>query len=598
MNTLKLIALSIIAILFASCKASQPTGPPSGSTPSLLKVAQTLDSTQSKFFAYSKLNSGNPGLSMIQTAAWLQSQPNVQTVAVPDSLTIAIVLKSGLSCRFVFDEVDSAGLSTSRGGKPDPGGPTLSFSRDGTLSTSTITNKNVLFYIPVYNQFYTPAELQQQEDYFNNSPLGFNVTALTNSACAYKSVESFGNYGLVLIYTHGQPDGFLSGNVISVGDRDSSDNLFKADIVAQGGQDMLDKLISGELIFYWQVRDAPLGLYWQKSPSSTLYVAITSKYLEALPQMPGTVIVGSMCYGGSGAHADPAFYEPIRTAIMNRDPISYYCYARDDGTSAPISGAFAKRMEDSLIHALVVDIDSTKIANLQPDGQTEYSAPQYAGTDSMMYFRHFGADNYSYPPPCPDSFIDARDGTVYKVVCIGNQTWMAQNLDYYPSGTGYACYNDDAGNCATYGLLYDWNTMMQGADSTSANPSKVQGICPHGWHVPSDAEFQQLFAAIGSNAAGAMKSTSGLWASTNVGATNASGFSALPGGYAFNLKNVTSTSLELGSVAMFGTTTNTPQSGTNPSWNLWGLWNYSASPSPSPGDIVNSGNSCRCVKDP
>ena len=105
-----------------------------------------------------------------------------------------------------------------------------------------------------------------------------------------------------------------------------------------------------------------------------------------------------------------------------------------------------------------------------------------------------------------DSIIDVRDGEVYKTVKIGNQTWMAENLRYNASGSWLNPINPSV----QYGRLYDWGTVMNGASSSSSSPSGVQGICPSGWHVPSDAEWATLENAIGGNAVGtAMKSTSG-----------------------------------------------------------------------------------------
>jgi uncharacterized protein (TIGR02145 family) len=104
------------------------------------------------------------------------------------------------------------------------------------------------------------------------------------------------------------------------------------------------------------------------------------------------------------------------------------------------------------------------------------------------------------------------------------------------------CYNNDPANCTTFGGLYQWAEAVQyqnGAGiSTSPNPAftgNVRGICPTGWHLPSDAEWGTLETFLGGSgvAGGALKSTSGLWTSPNTGATNSSGFSALPGGYRY-----------------------------------------------------------------
>ena len=151
------------------------------------------------------------------------------------------------------------------------------------------------------------------------------------------------------------------------------------------------------------------------------------------------------------------------------------------------------------------------------------------------------------------------DGRVYNLVEIGGQCWFAENLatDQYRNGdaipTGltnsawqsasngaYAIYNNDANNDFIYGKLYNFYAV-----------SDPRGLCPVGWHVPTDCEWMYLEGSLGmsvleqdsiagrgaaSNVGGQMKSTgtiqegTGLWYSPNEGATNSSGFSALPGG--------------------------------------------------------------------
>lgn len=116
------------------------------------------------------------------------------------------------------------------------------------------------------------------------------------------------------------------------------------------------------------------------------------------------------------------------------------------------------------------------------------------------------------------SFTDSRDGKVYKTLTIGGQTWMAENLAYLPSaylrgkvsktepycyvygyfGTDVAAAKAKA-NYKTYGVLYNWPAAMNGAASSSANPSGVQGMCPDGWHLPSDAEWTQLEICLANN---------------------------------------------------------------------------------------------------
>lgn len=106
------------------------------------------------------------------------------------------------------------------------------------------------------------------------------------------------------------------------------------------------------------------------------------------------------------------------------------------------------------------------------------------------------------------TFKDIRDGHTYKWVKIGNQIWMAENLNY---NTGNSwCYDNRSSNCQQYGRLYDWQT--------------AKGACPSGWHLPSISEFDTLSNNVGgegSNAFYALK-TGG-----------SSGFSALFGGWRY-----------------------------------------------------------------
>jgi len=89
------------------------------------------------------------------------------------------------------------------------------------------------------------------------------------------------------------------------------------------------------------------------------------------------------------------------------------------------------------------------------------------------------------------------DGNVYETVAIGDQIWMAENLRslHYSDGTpiqGVYAYNNNEENASNYGRLYTWEAAMNGETGSSTNPSGVQGVCPTGWHLPSDEEWTQL----------------------------------------------------------------------------------------------------------
>lgn len=114
------------------------------------------------------------------------------------------------------------------------------------------------------------------------------------------------------------------------------------------------------------------------------------------------------------------------------------------------------------------------------------------------------------------SMTDSRDGQTYKTVQIGSRTWMAQNLNY-KSANSY-CYNDNANNCTKYGRLYTWAAAVGKSEevcdfghSCSLPSGNIQGVCPSGWHLPSDTEWDTLFMMVGglSFAGSKLKSTSG-----------------------------------------------------------------------------------------
>ena len=104
---------------------------------------------------------------------------------------------------------------------------------------------------------------------------------------------------------------------------------------------------------------------------------------------------------------------------------------------------------------------------------------------------------------CGEPLVDARDSQSYPTVLLGGKCWMAANLNIGTQLTGATnstnnsqiekyCYGDDNGNCDIYGGLYQWDETM--AYSTTES---TQGICPTGWHIPSDAEFKQLEISLG-----------------------------------------------------------------------------------------------------
>lgn len=138
------------------------------------------------------------------------------------------------------------------------------------------------------------------------------------------------------------------------------------------------------------------------------------------------------------------------------------------------------------------------------------------------------------------------DGYTYRTVGIGTQMWMAENLRTTTGIDSSWCFNDEPKNCEIYGRLYTWATAMgidekylyQSAlqDGTISDSLYNRGICPKGWHIPSDKEWQTLFdfvdASNGVATAGqSLCDPNGAWKGfDDYPMTDDYGFSAIPGG--------------------------------------------------------------------
>jgi len=178
-----------------------------------------------------------------------------------------------------------------------------------------------------------------------------------------------------------------------------------------------------------------------------------------------------------------------------------------------------------------------------PCGTSWYNATTQFCYNGAVYSLCGGTATYNPTT----QFCDSRDSKAYKRVTIGTQTWMAENLNY--SASGSKCYDNSTANCTKYGRLYDWATAMgisSSYNSSSYNPSastKYRGVCPSGWHLPSNAEWDKLVRYVdGSTGTSSpydsptagryLKAKSG-WNSNGNG-EDTYGFSALPGGYGYS----------------------------------------------------------------
>lgn len=204
---------------------------------------------------------------------------------------------------------------------------------------------------------------------------------------------------------------------------------------------------------------------------------------------------------------------------------------------------------------------------------------------------------------------DPRDGEIYRMVRIGSQVWMSENLRFAAEGSW--CYNNKADLCKKFGRLYSWTAAVhvdnsfQESSAKDKISSKHRGICPEGWHLPSAAEMNELVTFIGKKnskrvgpleAVGTSLKSVHDWnacdttdAECAVG-TNRYGFNAKPAGR----RNADGTFDDLGNDAGFWISEESDNPSHAPYWNLyyatdkfWGSY----------ANKKSFGYSVRCIED-
>jgi len=181
-----------------------------------------------------------------------------------------------------------------------------------------------------------------------------------------------------------------------------------------------------------------------------------------------------------------------------------------------------------------------------PDTVSGTLSSSSTDVDSAETSSSSSADAGSEYDATTNTLKDLRDSQTYKTVTIGNQIWMAENLNYKSEGS--SCYNDDTSYCSKFGRLYSWSMAMDSVAEFSENGKgcglnvdcivvyPVRGVCPEGWHFPILAEWNELFDYVDPvggywqirDVGRKLKSSSG-W-SGNGNGSDEFGFSALPGG--------------------------------------------------------------------
>ena len=565
----------------------------------LYEVMQTLSLMESTVLQLSKDGASNEQV-LNQAANIIRNRPEVSKVVVADSVYAFITLTSGLKTIYSLIPVDENGAPITRGGSTSGGGLFKKLA-EGDCSYDIENRKILLFNAePSFDtERSTRAVIED-----NAQKYDLELTRLYYRQCTYEKLTTFGEYGLVIINTHGHPNGFLLGDTVPKSIQDASLSLeeFAKRLNADQDKRVTDLLqLNLHLSIVKQKKFKPnVPLHQSTHLDADDYkMSVTAKAISKL-NLQNTIVFGNMCFSGFSNNSRIALDDlPILTAWQQTNVRAYFGYQAAAGVSRTVSDQFARQMELKFYEALFNDADSTGSAHLNAQGN-EYADnfirdfdKRWYNTYGDLYLRQFFANDYCYQDGCADTIlIDPRDNQSYKVICVGNQTWMAENLNY--AGAGGHCYDNDPANCDTYGRLYYFDELFSLSDTTLAVPSKVQGACPPGWHVPSIGEWDILFNNIGGRIGGGKKLKDTITWTVNSPGTDEFGFAALAAGARTAKSSPAPSFFNIGASTGFWTVSGVP--GDSRIYNISIL-----------SDDVNQGTSlpiataaalsCRCVKD-
>ena len=254
------------------------------------------------------------------------------------------------------------------------------------------------------------------------------------------------------------------------------------------------------------------------------------------------------------------------TAYVKDEKTAYVCVDGDwvpeeENSSSSIASSSSSPRNDSLSSSVITSSSSEAPQSSSSETMQSSSseAPQSSSSETTQSSSSADVNSSSSENELSSSsemgiiygtMTDSRDGKTYKTVKIGEQVWMAENLNYAdsvmtPSLNGRSwCYDNNADSCAKYGRLYTWaaaidSVALQNQDDNlicgygrfCKSLLKKQGLCPDSWHLPDTTEWKMLFEAVGGQGvAGRALKTQSNWSDNSRG-TNSYGFSALPSGY-------------------------------------------------------------------
>jgi uncharacterized protein (TIGR02145 family) len=285
------------------------------------------------------------------------------------------------------------------------------------------------------------------------------------------------------------------------------------------------------------------GLYWSSKQytntmGNDIFFNVNSSYTNTATKVAGIPVRCVM----EGGNTIPSVITTLASGITQTTASSGGNVTLDGGSAVTERGVcWSTSANPTITENHTSDGSGTGVFSSSLTGLLQYNLYYVRAYATNSVGTSYGNEVsfYTLAGPCPGVPTLEYEGTTYNTIQIGTQCWLKENLnigiringsqDQIDNGViEKYCYNNLESNCDTYGGLYLWNEMM----NYSTTPG-IMGICPVGWHIPTNNEWDILMNYLGgqSVSGGPMKESGTThWASPNTGATNSSGFTALPGG--------------------------------------------------------------------
>ncbi|MFB2121486.1 FISUMP domain-containing protein [Parapedobacter sp. 2B3] len=486
----------------------------------------------------------------------IAAMDDVEDVHVFNGAYLVVTTTGGYRSTLSIRAEDKDGLSLYRGAAGGTAG-LIAFAAEEDECSQPIEEKKVLLYSAHHSEFYSENNKEFERnvvDVIKEASDKFEITVLKNAECTVDALRTLNTYGFAILDTHGEFDGILTGTEVRFGGGngfESVDAFFELLGNAVGAHNA-PQFKNGNLRFHYTLNPPELADWSNPKALERLFghtvtVIVTSKGIrEMIPDLNHTILFSNACYSGWMADSYPIYnrygfprldangdtvratnIDAVGKAWLSKNPRTFYGYeAATKGISYAVPNEFCKKNEYRLVKSLFDTKDSTGLVHLLFGSVAElpWDSDLFRTDAGALRFKQYASPNWCYTD-CGEPFTDPRDGKEYPTVCIGKQVWMAKNLDW----TGRGMYFDnDPSKTDGYGRLYTWDQATGGTAFDGNKP--VQGGCPLGWHIPSEAEVNELVNFVGGEAlAGKKLKARALWEGWQ-GNSDTFGFSMTPPG--------------------------------------------------------------------